>query len=596
MSSTPFRSDYHDARYADPDAVSQPDYEWAVERDVTIVVRDGCRLSADIFRPKTEKPVPALLAVSPYGKDKQSMGLPPQPHNSLVFDHGLEAGDYEFFTSRGYTYVILDPRGCGSSDGEWFGFYSRQEQEDTYDVIEWIAVQPWCDGNVGMTGHSYFGIMQLLTAELQPPALKAIAPMEFFVDLYEKAFPGGITSSVYWFVSSMVANHTTVFNSERMYSPDDLKALLESRRRDPDIAANPYFVHELSAPHKNAAYMDMLLHQTQGDFWDERSARNRLENINIPVHSFGFWTYGFLLDGVFDVFSDTRVTTSKRASVLTYGTSSAKLPLRVYNEELLRWYDHWLKGLDTGITDEPPVKILVLGEERYRYENEWPLARTNWKKLYLRPFGELDFNSVVDDDLPPDSFVHRPPHVSMKFDSLEYETAPFKQDMEVTGPLNLTLSASIDQPDANFIVHVYDVDPSGGMRFLSKGYLKASHRELHEDSTEWHTRHSHHNPTGVPLNEIIEYKIYLSVISNVFKKGHRLLLIIGSLEAEAAGSSNTIDLSNIGTKMAQLGALPSSKTTCYRIYRDGTHESYLYLPVVPLTPSNHDRWVQPLCD
>ncbi|MBM4409127.1 MAG: CocE/NonD family hydrolase, partial [Chloroflexi bacterium] len=138
---------------------SAPRFRVREERDTLVTLADGTRLAVDVFRPDGPGvgPVPALVAVSPYGKDVQHMGVPQQPAHSITFDHSVEAGNVEFFVSRGYAMVIGDLRGTGKSEGAWWGFYNGQDQRDTAELVEWAARQPWCDGNVGMSGHSYFG-------------------------------------------------------------------------------------------------------------------------------------------------------------------------------------------------------------------------------------------------------------------------------------------------------------------------------------------------------------------------------------------------------------------------------------------------------
>src|SRR5690606_25803232 len=208
------------------DALPKPIYEWETQRDVMIPVRDGCHIAADIFTPKSDKPLPTLFAASAYGKDPQTIGTPQQPPESITFDHMVEAGNIPYCAARGYKYVVIDLRGVGKSEGEWYGFYSEQDQQDCHDVINWISEQPWSDGNVGMMGHSYFGVMQLLTAAQQPKALKAIAPIEAFTDFYDRARPGGIASSWYWFLLHYCAAHTPLLASETRYTADELNELI----------------------------------------------------------------------------------------------------------------------------------------------------------------------------------------------------------------------------------------------------------------------------------------------------------------------------------------------------------------------------------
>ena len=150
-----------------------------IEKDVRIPMRDGVHLAADIYRPAAEGKVPALLALSPYGKELQALALtmPPQARPSPLWDGGIEAGDIRAVVEHGYAHLIADVRGTGGSDGELIGNYDlggHGEGKDVYDLVEWIAAQPWCDGNVGMIGISYFATVQVMGAAEAPPHLKAI--------------------------------------------------------------------------------------------------------------------------------------------------------------------------------------------------------------------------------------------------------------------------------------------------------------------------------------------------------------------------------------------------------------------------------------
>src|SRR5512139_3828647 len=165
-------------------AGSQPIYRVKVERDVYIKMRDGVPLCIDIYRPDADGKFPGLLAMGPYGKTTQVRLYDP----SIV----AEAGDPNYIVPRGYAHVVADIRGAGKSEGEMRCFHSQQEQEDGYDLVEWIAQQPWCDGNVGMVGYSYYGEVQLAIAIQQPPHLKAIYATGVWADMYRMAYPGGI--------------------------------------------------------------------------------------------------------------------------------------------------------------------------------------------------------------------------------------------------------------------------------------------------------------------------------------------------------------------------------------------------------------------
>src|ERR1700744_6209807 len=173
--------------------LSQPRYRTRRHLNVKIPMRDGIELVADIFRPDAEGSFPALVAASPYARQLQDAGIP------AGF---IEAGATDFWVPRGYVHIIVNLRGTGGSGGT-FTFFDSQERRDVYDVIEWVAVQPWCDGNVGMLGISYFAMTQLEAAVERPPHLKAIFPFAATSDLYDAASHHGLASTA--FVSSFLS-------------------------------------------------------------------------------------------------------------------------------------------------------------------------------------------------------------------------------------------------------------------------------------------------------------------------------------------------------------------------------------------------------
>jgi uncharacterized protein len=161
-------------------AASQPQYGIKLDHNVMVPARDGVGLAINIFRPDAPGKYPALLALSPYGKDAQTFETPPQPFGKSVFEASVESGDPKYYVSRGYVYVIGDLRGTGDSEGEYEGVFSRNEGRDGADIVEWLAKQPWCDGNVGLAGIGYFAAAQLHVAAEAPEHLKCIAPWEIY--------------------------------------------------------------------------------------------------------------------------------------------------------------------------------------------------------------------------------------------------------------------------------------------------------------------------------------------------------------------------------------------------------------------------------
>ncbi len=264
---------------------------------------------------------------------------------------------------------------------------------------------------------------------------------------------------------------------------------------------------------------------------------------------------------------------------------------------MLRWYDHWLKGVDSGLTHEPPVAYWVMGANEWRTASDWPLPETQWTKLYLKSWERLTAQPFlpqsVDEYLPPDAFVPMPPTQTSVIAKLRYLSEPLARDLLVAGPIVLNLWASIDQDDTTWIAILKDVGPDTSVRTaregersipddlpereLTRGWLKASLRALDPNRSlpwkPWHrlTREAH---APVTPGEIVEYAIEILATANLFKAGHRICVEITSLDLPT-GVSGTTNVEYIPYHIA------SSRTTLHKIYHDARRPSHLLLPVIP---------------
>ncbi len=554
--------------------ISQPRYKVKAEKDVYVTMRDGVRLALDLFRPDAPGKFPALLSMCPYGKELQGFLLPPQPlEKSPIWDGNIEAGDSNDIVSRGYVHVIGDIRGIGYSEGEYVGIHSKQEGKDGYDLVEWIAQQPWCDGNVGMIGYSYIGEIQLEIAIEQPPHLKAIFPTGVWGDMYRgMAYQGGVLCMFIYGLwdgrggTSGYAPNNVVSAMAKELSKEELEKRRKDALSNPDIKAFPNLYHLLHYPKKNPIFFDLLLNPYDGPFYWERSVYNKYDKIKIPVYSAGTWGHFFSTRGQIGLY--TGVNTPKKLMMKPRGFPTR--PWREDFETIMRWYDHWLKGNDTGIMEEPPVKLYVTGVNQWRYAEEWPLPNIEPTPFYLRSWNNLSSEPEMYQD-EPDCFVHHPLHMSATRESVSYLSPLLSEDLEVIGPAALYLHASIDQDDTNWIIKLSDVDPSGNEFDLVTGYLKASHRALDPGkSSPLQPYHPHLTSELVVPGEVYEYPIEISPIAHVFRAGHRIKLSIGTVESPR-------DWEMV---MHWHPHLCSSKTTVHRIYRNKEFKSHLLLPVV----------------
>jgi putative CocE/NonD family hydrolase len=253
---------------------------------------------------------------------------------------------------------------------------------------------------------------------------------------------------------------------------------------------------------------------------------------------------------------------------------------------MLRWFDYWLKGINTGIMEEPSIRIYVMGLNQYRFEKEWPLNRTEWTKYFLRNWGGLSLEPEVNEN--PDAYVQQPPSETAEIMSLAYETTPFERDTEIIGPIALYLNAAIDQDDTNWMISISDVTPNEETE-LTMGYLKASHKALDQElSRPWAPYHPHTASEKITPGKVYEYAIPMSPISNVFKSGHKLKLEIYSKDNPGVTSATGAPLrSSSKASFAAHGVghhpwhMCSSKTVLHKIYHDQNYQSHLLLPLIP---------------
>ena len=554
---------------------SQPIYKIKTDKNVFVTMRDGVRIALDVHRPDAEGKFPALLGMSAYGKDLQVLPLKTQSKGtgSQLWDGPIEAGDPQYIVPRGYAHVIGDFRGSGDSEGELMQG-DPQQARDGYEVVEWIARQPWCDGNVGMLGISAFAAFQVRVAMEQPPHLKAIFPWEPHIDTE----PTGVIGSGTWRIfsgrpmdpggnnGSGMAPRNPVSALMKRLGKEEFEKLQQERLKDPDLIQYSYFWSIARYTFKNPFFADQLL-DPYGKYSQSRLAE--LEKIKVPFFTGGPWLAGWAGDA-FELFN--RVNVPKK--VLMGHPGEDVRPWRAQNEELIRWMDHWLKGIDTGYMDEPPIKMYVTGSDEWRYEHEWPLARTKWTKFYLRSWGRLlEEEARAHDDDEPDCFVQEPLSMTSEVKSVKYTTPPLPRDTTVIGPMAFYWHAAIDQEDTTWNVRLRDLDEYGKQTVVcppqqydlsDRCWIRASYRTLDEKRSQpWRPWHTNKRELCIP-GQIYPNAIGLDSTSHVFKAGHHIQIEICCMDA-VPGYLHVCN----------------SKTTLHKIYHSKEQPSYLLLPVIP---------------
>ncbi|TAN23597.1 MAG: CocE/NonD family hydrolase [Actinomycetota bacterium] len=566
--------EYRGAMFSPNWKSSERKYGYTVDRDVKILMPDGVSLSADIWRPDTGEECPAILSFHCYHQEGQTGPMKPAAHSGVNrlstsserTNGSLESGDPVFFARRGYTHVVCNARGTGKSEGEWH-FSGPQEQRDCAEVIEWIAAQPWCNGEVGMFGISYLAWIQLFVATLNPPHLKTIFCPWGTTDLYrDLVYRGGMFAykwPIGWSQTSLTYSKARPFNySKAKMGAEGYRSAISALLENDDIKAAPDLVAILRDPENgiNPFVVDLALHPTYDEYWQERTVD--YSKIRIPAYIGGDWAaYGIHLAAAFRSWENLDVPKRMIIAPPVY----LDRPLGQLQHEAVRWFDHWLKGIDSGIMEESPVRTFVMNTGEWKHGSSWPFPETKFTPFYLHEDGLLSEHEHWPYE-GSDSYEDSP----WMRTSLTYVTPAFVEDTEVVGPISLKLYAATTDTDINWIVSLLEVDAGGTERILTKGWLKGSHRELDaQKSSPWEPVHKHSRSEPLVEGEIYEFDIKLVPTGNLFKSGSRLGLKISS----ADGQPKT-PLERIGT-----GTLPRTSVSRVTVFHNADYPSYLLLPI-----------------
>ncbi|MBS1851179.1 MAG: CocE/NonD family hydrolase [Acidobacteria bacterium] len=563
---------------------AQEHYAVAMERNVAVPMRDGTILRADIYHPQAEGRFPVLLTRTPYDK---------QDERETCF----------VAAERGYVAIAQDVRGRFASEGEWYPL--KNESADGYDTVEWAAALPYANGKVGMFGSSYVGATQFLAAIAHPPHLAGLFPGETGSDYHDGwVYQGGAFEQ--WLNESWIARVSWNTLDRRLTKDTNPFLWVEK------LPLSSYPV-QIPAPQENLApyFFDWLAHPAYDEYWKAISIEEHYEQIDVPVFHFGAW-YDIFLRGTLRNYAGLKARAGKESArdhqrlmigIGGHAGGGRKVgeldfgPQAGIEEDALmfRWYDSVLKGLPTGIEQDKPVRIFVLGKNEWRDENEWPLARAKSTRYYLQSSGNA--NSAHGDgsfalqapDAPSsrDTFVYDPAKpvpthggplccdrsrfipagpadqraIEDRPDVLVYTTPAFTQDFEVTGPLSLELYASSSALDTDFTAKLVDVWPNGYAQNLAEGILRMRYRNSRERAE------------NMKPGTIYPVAIDMVATSNVFLAGHRLRLEISSSNFPRFDR-------NLNTGEDQAHATRTVKAS-NTVWHDQKHPSALVLPVVP---------------
>ena len=518
-------------------------------REILITMPDGVRLAADLYLPERasdDVQVPVLLEYLPYRKTE-----------SRARNHRL----YSYFVEHGYAVARVDIRGTGNSEGRLIPYeYSDVELDDGEAVIAWLAEQPWSSGSVGMFGISWGGFNSIQLAARNPPALKAVIPVDATEDLYQDDvhYMDGIMHVDSWEMSQDLYN---AMPGAPDYVIDD------------DYFRDRFDTEPWMLTYKNQ--------QRDGPFWDRASTRDRYEDIRIPSFHIGGWYDGYR-DSVPRMLENVDAPVKGMVGPWSHAFPHEPWPNpgMEWRHEAVRWFDHWLKGIDTGIMDEPAFAVYVRDwhppnaaldfiEGRWRWEDGWPLARTEHRTYYAQPNHGLAtdapdpathrlryvpstgveaggpvmwWGDIAHDQRPTDAF------------SLVYDSAPLEDDVEILGFPEALLTVSANAPHANWYVRLSDVAPDGRVTLVTGAGLNGTHRKSARD------------PESLVSGEPFDLDVELHFTSWTFPAGHRIRMSVSNAQwpmfwPTPHAMTSTLQLGGENGSRLRLPVIPSGSET-----------------------------------
>lgn len=570
--------------------LSQPIHEIRFLYDLKVPMTDGVKLSADVYLPRDGKSFPTMLLRTPY---------------ESTLEMHVEWGVW--WAKRGYACVIVDDRGRFESEGVFYAYHD--DGPDGHDTIEWVGNQAWCNGKIGMSGRSYGGIVQWQAAPFRSKYLTALAPQvimgDYFADCHR------IGGAVQWALTvfAMITFSTAVTLTQR--GSRHIFGNQKFYRHLPLITADVEAIGR-----EVPFFRDWFTHVTRDEYWQQINTFQHLDQINVPAIQQAAW-YDPYTASMLRVYNGLRergcseharknqkiyvipwthhIPESSKLGDLDFGpTGYVDL-----NAEDLRWFDYWLRDIDTGIMSEPPIKLFVMGENVWRFENEWPLARTLFTPFYLHSNGHANTlygDGALDEQAPgsepadkysydplnpvatlggnnstwtlmkmaadqvfPGPIDQRP--LERRDDVLVYTSRVLEHDLEVTGPIEMVLYAASSAVDTDFTAKLIDVHPNGFAIHLAEGILRARHRKSME-TIEF-----------LQPGEVEEYRIELAPTSNLFKTGHRIRVEISSSNFPRFDRN----LNTGGDIFRDTNMLIAHQT----ILHNSAYPSHMLLPVIP---------------
>jgi putative CocE/NonD family hydrolase len=552
----------------------EPKYKEFDQRSLYVTMRDGVKIAIDVVLPKNlpagEK-VPAIMNMTRYWRSNQ--GEKPAT----------------WFPGHGFAQVLVDARGTGASYGIWTAPFAPDEIKDYGEVVNWIVKQPWSNGKVGAIGNSYDGNTAFWLAVTMNPAVKAVIPRHFeFDEFNETPYPGGILTD--WMIKKWSDGNRQL----------DTNAGVRLVDEDTDQQ-----LYREASKHR-AENLDVYAGALKTAFRDDRglgisldeislhSYRSQIEKSQVAINSWGGWFDASTADAVIKSFMS--LNNYQRAVVgpwnhgggqnaSPYQTPDSPRIMQAY--EWLRFFDHYLKGIDTGLDSEKLLYYYTVGEEQWKVTSTWPVAGTKMTRWYLDEGNLLSSTAprgVSGEDKYAVNFeattgeknrwhtqvggqVVYPDRVEEDKKLLTYTSAPLNADTEITGHAVIDLFVSSTHNDGAFFVYLEDIDESGKVTYLTEGALRALHRKISNEQPPYKIFvpcHSFKQKDAMPLvpGQMAELKFGLQPTSVLIRKGHRLRIAI------AGHDKNTF------------ARIPAEGSPVIAVSRNKRNASWIDLPVV----------------
>jgi putative CocE/NonD family hydrolase len=556
---------------------SQYDYKEWVKSSQYVTMRDGTKLAVDIYHPAqngkaVSTPLPAIWT-----------------HHRYHRENVISLFWLEIVLKHGYVIGAVDVRGGGASYGTQSTLFSPEETRDAYDITEWFASQPWCDGNIGMYGVSYLGITQYMAASTHPPHLKAIFPEMAMFDLYSLVYPGGI----------FIDDHIATWSSEVKLL--DASGMPVDEDHDGTLLSAALQEHEA-----NRDTFDLAASSTYRDSYDsglkEELYRvsnpaiylDQVSNSDVAIYHWAGWYDAFPRDALIWF---NNLDNPQKLTIGPWSHSDTSISDGV--AEHLRWYDYWLKGIDNGVMDEAPINYYTMGSganNGWHSAWQWPLPNQRLTNYYFSGESSGSVDSINDGTLSlstpmsatgKDDYLVDYSTTSGKYSrwnntvggyfkypdmtpndqkGLTYTTPPLAADVEVTGHPVVHLWITSTADDGDFFVYLEEVDETGYSKYITEGRLRASHRAISTPPFDYlglpYHRSYAEDIIDLP-DQPVELVFDLLPTSYAFPPGHRIRITI-----TCADKDNALTM--------EMNTPPTVS-----LYRNADHASYIVLPIIP---------------